>query len=197
MFPKMAAVALLELRLWRPALQSHTGNFEFVRNMFPYCLTIGTQKLWQWNCMAMFVAKFGWTFWPCLLRNPTSSSVVSPDCFEMFVRRFVWTLLFQVFFGSRFTWDFQQKTEKLIPGTKKNISNVFWTEGICRTETVCLVRRVMLWLFHSACLCSCWCPPGHREETLKAWGRTRSNCIGVFLRRSIHESRVRIFGGQG
>ena len=38
----------------------------------------------------MFVAKFGWTFWPFSSRNPTFSCVAPSHCSELFVRTFVW-----------------------------------------------------------------------------------------------------------
>ena len=46
---------------------------------------------------AMFVKKFGWTFWPFLPRNILSCMLPS-NCSELFVRTFVWTLPFQVLF---------------------------------------------------------------------------------------------------
>ena len=55
------------------------------------------EKAWQWNFMAVFMAKFGWQFWPFLPQNPTFSCVVPSNSSELFARMFVWALPFQVF----------------------------------------------------------------------------------------------------
>ena len=53
--------------------------------------------------MAMFMAKFRSTFWPCLSRNPTFSSVVASHCSELFARPFAWTLPFLIWIQEGFT----------------------------------------------------------------------------------------------
>ena len=63
-------------------------------------LCLGAQEVWQWNSMAMSVAKFGWTFWPFLPRNPTFSCVLPSHCFELFVRMFAWTFAIPNLFWS-------------------------------------------------------------------------------------------------
>ena len=52
------------------------------------------------KAMVMFGAKFGWTFWPFLPRNPRFSFAVPSNCPELFARTFAWTLPLPCFFLS-------------------------------------------------------------------------------------------------
>ena len=58
----------------------------------------GRKKHGNEKIMVMFGAKFGWTFWPFLPRNPTFLCAVPSNCPELFARTFAWTLPFPCFF---------------------------------------------------------------------------------------------------
>ena len=47
-------------------LQTHHTDWEWLG--LP--IISEAQKVWQWNSMAMIVAKFGWAFWPFCLKTP-------------------------------------------------------------------------------------------------------------------------------